>query len=178
MSAYPGVDFANEKFSFIRELGRGNFGVTVLMQNKHTGEEVAAKIIKRGAQVLPPWATPTSHPRAHRRPLLSTAVRACRTARPVVAAQINVNVERELLNHRPLYHPHIIRFMEVHAAHVCLLWSVAVMSTPPIIHQLKPAAGLSATGNSFSHGAHHLSSGAGLCNTTLRHAELVHCRYS
>jgi hypothetical protein len=27
--------------------------------------------------------------------------------------QINVNVERELLNHRPLLHAHIIRFREV-----------------------------------------------------------------
>jgi hypothetical protein len=28
-------------------------------------------------------------------------------------SQINVNVERELLNHRPLLHAHIIRFREV-----------------------------------------------------------------
>ena len=62
MSSYPGVDFANEKYSFIRELGRGNFGVTVLMQNKHTGEEVAAKIIKRGAQVLDHGAPPPPFP--------------------------------------------------------------------------------------------------------------------
>ena len=64
MSSYPGVDFNNDKYIFVRELGRGNFGVTVLMRHKHTGEEVAAKIIKRGAQVLPDRpCTPTpSHP--------------------------------------------------------------------------------------------------------------------
>ena len=118
MSAYPGVDFANEKYSFVRELGRGNFGVTVLMQHKRTGEEVAAKIIKRGAQVPAPRPCPSGPPPPsppHRRP--STAP----TARPVAAAQINVNVERELLNHRPLYHPHIIRFMEASADCVRML---------------------------------------------------------
>ncbi len=64
MSSYPGVDFANEKYSFVRELGRGNFGVTVLMQHKRTGEEVAAKIIKRGAQVPPPSPHPSRTPTA------------------------------------------------------------------------------------------------------------------
>ena len=72
MSSYPGVDFANEKYEFIRELGRGNFGVTVLMQNKHNGEEVAAKIIKRGAQVLTPVLPPS--PASPTAALLLTAI--------------------------------------------------------------------------------------------------------
>jgi serine/threonine-protein kinase SRK2 len=70
------IDFHNERYQTVRELGRGNFGVTMLMQDLQTSEYVAAKFIQRGAK-------------------------------------INVNVERELLNHRPLLHAHIIRFREV-----------------------------------------------------------------
>lgn len=35
----------------MRELGRGNFGVTMLMQDLQTNEYVAAKFIQRGAKV-------------------------------------------------------------------------------------------------------------------------------
>jgi hypothetical protein len=35
----------------VRELGRGNFGVTMLMQDLQTSEYVAAKFIQRGAKV-------------------------------------------------------------------------------------------------------------------------------
>lgn len=89
----------------MRELGRGNFGVTMLMQDLQTSEYVAAKFIQRGAKVGIVSAlaaddggrTDALHTHTHCDPLL----------------QINVNVERELLNHRPLLHAHIIRFREV-----------------------------------------------------------------
>ena len=87
----------------MRELGRGNFGVTMLMQDLQTSEYVAAKFIQRGAKVGIVSALAaddggrTDALHTHCDPLL----------------QINVNVERELLNHRPLLHAHIIRFREV-----------------------------------------------------------------
>ncbi len=33
--------------------------------------------------------------------------------RPVTASQIDENVERELINHRTLVHPNIVKFREV-----------------------------------------------------------------
>jgi len=84
------VDFQNERYQTVRELGRGNFGVTMLMQDLKTNEYVAAKFIQRGAK-------------------------------------INVNVERELLNHRPLLHAHIIRFREVFltSTHIAIVMEYA-----------------------------------------------------
>lgn len=84
------VDFQNERYQTVRELGRGNFGVTMLMQDLSTKEFVAAKFIQRGVK-------------------------------------INVNVERELQNHRPLLHAHIIRFREVFltSTHIAIVMEYA-----------------------------------------------------
>ena len=137
MSSYPGVDFNNEQYVFVRELGRGNFGVTVLMRHKQTGEEVAAKIIKRGAQVLLDSACPSTPPCPHAiaapPPPLPLCPPCCQQRRHSAAwcLQINVNVERELLNHRPLYHPHIIRFQEVRIGTAMRRGRTAILTVRP-----------------------------------------------
>lgn len=66
----------SSKYDLVSKLGRGNYGITMLLRKRATGELVAGKFIERGGMV-------------------------------------NVNVDREILNHRLLVHPHIIRFHEV-----------------------------------------------------------------
>ncbi len=55
MFTYCWPDYADPNFTLVllqvRELGRGNFGVTMLMQDLQTSEYVAAKFIQRGAKV-------------------------------------------------------------------------------------------------------------------------------
>lgn len=105
----------------VRELGRGNFGVTMLMQDLQTSEYVAAKFIQRGAKVgacaMPLHCSVLTWPSQASVPQLFL---------PMVS-QINVNVERELLNHRPLLHAHIIRFREVRA---CCFGIISVLHGP------------------------------------------------
>lgn len=88
----------------MRELGRGNFGVTMLMQDLQTSEYVAAKFIQRGAKVSVVIAVAA---------LMMASEHNTYVSNVISLLQINVNVERELLNHRPLLHAHIIRFREV-----------------------------------------------------------------
>ena len=81
----------------------------MLMQDLQTHEYVAAKFIQRGSKVSMRSIVRTFH--AGCTPCLMRGGRA--RLRVMTTSQINVNVERELLNHRPLLHAHIIRFREV-----------------------------------------------------------------
>ena len=90
-----------EKYELLKDIGSGNFGVARLMRNRDTKELVAMKYIPRGHKV--------------RLPLDSTSIRAVSGVilTDVSTDQIDENVAREIINHRSLRHPNIIRFKEV-----------------------------------------------------------------
>lgn len=95
----------------IRDIGSGNFGVAKLMRDITAphGELVAIKFIPRGDKVS--WGASrlmviTDKGSSH-------------------SSQIDKNVEREIINHRLLLHPNIIRFREVRCC------SCPVRASPP-----------------------------------------------
>lgn len=107
----------------VSKLGRGNYGITMLLRHRQTGDLVAGKFIDRGGMVrsrlglrlrmwrsVTRWVRPFCDNMPHTTPCIH-------------APQINVNVDREILNHRLLVHPHIIRFHEVHHSLPMLLRS-------------------------------------------------------
>ena len=118
-----------DKYEPVREIGAGNFGVAKLMRNKETRELVAMKFIERGNRV--------SRSRSRSRVLsfpfllpsdLSSLVDGLflpciyimgygclkvKQSNPIQSKQIDENVFREIVNHRSLRHPNIIRFKEV-----------------------------------------------------------------
>ncbi|TVU16700.1 hypothetical protein EJB05_40275 [Eragrostis curvula] len=78
-----------DKYEPVREIGAGNFGVAKLMRNKETRELVAMKFMERGNRGADDFREHVSY------------------------VQIDENVFREIVNHRSLRHPNIIRFKEV-----------------------------------------------------------------
>eukprot|EP00850_Spirogloea_muscicola_P002063 SM000008S22152 [mRNA] locus=s8:54961:57100:- [translate_table: standard] len=82
-----------ERYELVKDIGSGNFGVARLMRDKKTKELVAVKYIERGEK-----------PRAWRTDWESHLV---------LLSQIDENVQREIVNHRSLRHPNIVRFKEV-----------------------------------------------------------------
>jgi serine/threonine protein kinase len=100
-----------EKYELLKDIGSGNFGVARLMRNRETKELVAMKYIPRGQKVRPglrirppPAGIPAGYP-----PFLPGQFwLTC-----VLTDQIDENVAREIINHRSLRHPNIIRFKEV-----------------------------------------------------------------
>ncbi|KAL6012562.1 Serine/threonine-protein kinase sapk10 [Asimina triloba] len=73
----------SDRYELVRDIGSGNFGVARLMRDRQTRELVAVKYIERGEKVR---------------------------ARLTL---IDENVQREIINHRSLRHPNIVRFKEV-----------------------------------------------------------------
>lgn len=105
-----------ERYELLKDIGAGNFGVARLMRNKETKELVAMKYIPRGLKVRirGPRDPITGHERGSSSfcvPILfgSSDGRFLR----VYTLQIDENVAREIINHRSLRHPNIIRFKEV-----------------------------------------------------------------
>ncbi|KAF7810924.1 serine/threonine-protein kinase SRK2E [Senna tora] len=88
----PGMDMPimhdSDRYELVRDIGSGNFGVARLMRDKQTEELVAVKYIERGDKSL--------------RKLFNFR-----------AIEIDENVKREIINHRSLRHPNIVRFKEV-----------------------------------------------------------------
>lgn len=41
----------NDQYDYIRDIGSGNFGITRLMRNQQSNEQVAIKYIERGCSV-------------------------------------------------------------------------------------------------------------------------------
>lgn len=78
----------------IRNISRGAFGLVQLACDASTGEFVAIKLLKRGDSVRVLHTCPQKH----------TAV---------VCNQVTKYVQRELINHRRLNHPHIVQLIEV-----------------------------------------------------------------
>ncbi len=127
----------------IKDLNSGTFGFVQLCKDKTTGELTAIKFIERGEKVQPhqgpfqqcrgpePSSSSTYGSACssmlelalQRGPIarggraqVHRAQRAPRSERVRARAQVTKYVEREILNHRSLMHPHIVQFKEVRAA--------------------------------------------------------------
>ncbi|KAF5736111.1 hypothetical protein HS088_TW14G00246 [Tripterygium wilfordii] len=100
----PGMDMPimhdSDRYDLVRDIGAGNFGVARLMRDKVTKELVAVKYIERGDKVL--YTKLTSY-KNQIYPLYLELSGIC----------IDENVRREIINHRSLRHPNIVRFKEV-----------------------------------------------------------------
>lgn len=106
----PGMDMPimhdSDRYELVRDIGSGNFGVARLMRDKLTNELVAVKYIERGEKVslqieffysIFNFFTIFQN-RWYPLPRIQ---------------QIDENVQREIINHRSLRHPNIVRFKEV-----------------------------------------------------------------
>lgn len=125
-----------EKYELVKDIGSGNFGVARLMRNKETKELVAMKYIDRGLKVpslhfLPSFFSPQIIQLLHVNLPLHSKYHVFYCSNRIVAVrlycclliyiyiyfilrlQIDENVAREIINHRSLRHPNIIRFKEV-----------------------------------------------------------------
>ncbi|KAF1893839.1 hypothetical protein Lal_00002376 [Lupinus albus] len=113
-----------DKYEAVKDLGAGNFGVARLMRHKETKELVAMKYIERGHRnrILSMWDT-SLVPRSgyalavFDKSWVNTAMLASKWTSVVLSFfrhqfQIDENVAREIINHRSLRHPNIIRFKE------------------------------------------------------------------
>ncbi|KAK6128954.1 hypothetical protein DH2020_037297 [Rehmannia glutinosa] len=116
MTVGPGMDMPimhdSDRYDFVRDIGSGNFGVARLMRDKQTKELVAVKYIERGDK-------------GKQRNIGSGTCGIARLMRDkqsneLVAIKyiergfpIDENVQREIINHRSLRHPNIVRFKEV-----------------------------------------------------------------
>lgn len=89
------------RYTKIKDINSGSYGFVQLCQDSRTGEQVAIKFIERGEKVRP-----------YRSGLHICSHDACNSSGDA-AIQITKYVERELLNHNRLLHPHIIQFKEV-----------------------------------------------------------------
>lgn len=101
-----------DRFEILKDIGSGNFGVAKLVRDKWSGELYAVKYIQRGQKVLyvPSflwiliWVGVLFYVLAfaHWFEFLFLGF-----------WQIDEHVQREIMNHRALKHPNIIRFKEV-----------------------------------------------------------------
>lgn len=96
----------------MKDLNSGTFGFVQLCRDKTTNELVAIKFIERGDKVRAGWWMGASvrthaHARARTSHFLSPSPPMPRPA------QVTKYVEREIVNHRTLMHPHIVQFKEV-----------------------------------------------------------------
>lgn len=105
----------------IRDLNSGTFGFVQLAKDKQTGELVACKFIERGDKVWFSFCLQHGGCWGPTRGLGGLDTPGSRRSRCCTAAewgvpvplQVTKYVEREILNHRCLVHPHIVQFKEV-----------------------------------------------------------------
>lgn len=110
-----------ERYEILKDIGSGNFAVAKLVRDIFTKEFFAVKFIERGHKVcfllhfLHPFSVLVSFFL-----FLSLLVflnlgsaMFCVLCVCVCALQIDEHVQREIMNHRSLKHPNIIRFKEV-----------------------------------------------------------------
>lgn len=119
-----------EKYELMKDIGSGNFGVARLMRNKNTKELVAMKYIERGHKVFPFFLFYFFF-KFLIKPILLLACMYLLMNESfdfwflilsyvfvylifgITVFQIDANVAREIINHKQLRHPNIIRFKEV-----------------------------------------------------------------
>ncbi|KAI8530298.1 hypothetical protein RHMOL_Rhmol11G0045700 [Rhododendron molle] len=111
-----------EKYEPLKELGSGNFGVARLVRDKKSKELLAVKYIERGKKTFLADMINIAGSRCH----WSDAVvdddedgweigrkRSFTSPKTGSKRRIDENVQREIINHRSLRHPNIVRFKEV-----------------------------------------------------------------
>ncbi|KAF3617137.1 Serine/threonine-protein kinase SAPK2 [Capsicum annuum] len=92
-----------ERYEILKDIGSGNFGVAKLVKDKLTNELYAVKYIERGKKVC--FASSLS--------LIQFIVFPLGVRYPLQRSKIDEHVQREIMNHRSLRHPNIIKFKEV-----------------------------------------------------------------
>ena len=119
----------------IRDLNAGTFGFVELALDKSTGQQVAIKFIERGDKVcIVKWLllnscrASSSYAYLVQSPVscfinsqqstghcsvTAAQLHAAAHSRHICPMQITKYVEREIMNHRSLMHPHIVQFKEV-----------------------------------------------------------------
>lgn len=97
----------------VKDLNKGTFGFVQLARVKATGELVAVKFIERGDRVRRVLRPCTAAGNKRSIDIRTRTLRQLPTALLGCRGQVTKYVEREILNHRLLRHPHIIKFREV-----------------------------------------------------------------
>lgn len=97
-----------DKYEVVKDLGAGNFGVARLLRHKETKELVAMKYIERGHKVRIYTYIFLFFNFSQQFPTIILWL-----FNVQLTSQIDENVAREIINHRSLRHPNIIRFKEV-----------------------------------------------------------------
>jgi len=97
----------------IKDINSGSYGFVQLCQDTRTNEQVAVKFIERGEKVMICAVYIRVSIRTFPIADVLDLHRICQASSAMVALQITKYVERELLNHNRLLHPHIIQFKEV-----------------------------------------------------------------
>ncbi|WVZ10747.1 hypothetical protein V8G54_015277 [Vigna mungo] len=119
MTVGPGMDVPimhdSDRYELVRDIGSGNFGVARLMRDKHTQELVAVKYIERGEKFGFGWGILATEVLVVGALVFSWMVlkEMLRIDRVSIWISIDENVRREIINHRSLRHPNIVRFKEV-----------------------------------------------------------------
>lgn len=99
-----------ERYEIVKDIGSGNFGVAKLVRDKWTRELLAVKFIERGQKVWEYWIGLIFLSGLPSFPLGSLFLVDWGV---FLVLQIDEHVQREIMNHRSLKHPNIVRFKEV-----------------------------------------------------------------
>lgn len=99
-----------ERYEIVKDIGSGNFGVAKLVRDKWTRELLAVKFIERGQKVWEYWIGLIFLYGLPSFPLGSLFLVDWGV---LLVLQIDEHVQREIMNHRSLKHPNIVRFKEV-----------------------------------------------------------------
>jgi serine/threonine-protein kinase SRK2 len=93
-----------ERYEVVKDIGSGNFAVARLVRDIFTKDLFAVKFIERGQKVYYIYMIHLQ--------TLSFSVCVLFNVETCVL-QIDEHVQREIMNHRSLKHPNIVRFKEV-----------------------------------------------------------------
>jgi len=113
-----------ERYEIIKDIGSGNFGVAKLVKEKWTGQLYAVKFIERGFKVHLLFCCHL---------LFSCTLDFGSLMGFYWVLQIDEHVQREIINHRSLKHPNIIRFKEVQSSRLFLS-----MNMHPVLYEYAP----------------------------------------
>ena len=97
----------------VADLNSGAFGFVQLAKDLETGEQVAIKFIERGEKVHALPLQLLMHTVKVEANAMHPDVIANITQPSACALQISKYVEREIMNHKQLRHPHIVELREV-----------------------------------------------------------------
>lgn len=114
-----------ERFEILKDIGSGNFAVAKLVRDSNTNELFAVKFIERGHKVCLIFSN-FSISVSFIFLLVIHHVMFCVCdfvcgwlTVDIYVLQIDEHVQREIMNHRSLKHPNIIRFKEVSKVNLC-----------------------------------------------------------